>query len=104
MTLIPPPPYSQDVLLCDFFLFLELKMALKGRRFNITMIRAKVGDGVADFQTMHIMKCFEWWHDCCTPCVKPQKDYFQGITGKCCYGEINSAQKLFDCTAATISF
>jgi len=81
MTLIPPPPYTQDLLLCDFFLFLELKMALKGRRFNdIAMIRAKLGDGFADFQTMHIMKCFEWWHDCWAPCVRPQEDNFQGTT------------------------
>jgi hypothetical protein len=56
MTLIPPPPYSKDLVLCDFFLFLELQMALKGWRFNgIAMIRAKLGDGFADFQTMHIM-------------------------------------------------
>jgi hypothetical protein len=81
MTLIPPSPNSPDLLLCDFFLFLELKMALKGRRFNdITMIRAKLGDGFADFQTVHIMKCFEWQHDCWAPYVRPQKDYFQGTT------------------------
>jgi hypothetical protein len=61
MTLIPPPPYSQDLLLCDFFLFLEFKTALEGRRLNdIAMIRAKLGNGFAGFQTMHIMKCFEW--------------------------------------------
>jgi len=45
-------------------------MALKGRRYNgIAMIRAKLGDGFSYFQTIHIMKCFEWWHDCWTPCV-----------------------------------
>jgi len=46
-------------------------MALKGRRLNdIAMIWAKLGDGFADFQTVHIMKCSEWWHDCWAPLYK----------------------------------
>jgi hypothetical protein len=54
-------------------------MAFKGRRFNdITMIQAKLWDALADFQTVHIMKTSEWWHDCWTHCIKPQEDYFQG--------------------------
>jgi hypothetical protein len=56
--------FSLDFVLCDFFLFSELKMMIKGRRFHaITMIQTKVEDGL-DFQTVNIMKCFEWWHVC----------------------------------------
>jgi hypothetical protein len=37
-------PYSPDLPSCEFFLFLILKMALKGTRFNdVTMIQAKLG-------------------------------------------------------------
>jgi hypothetical protein len=39
MTVVPHPPYSPDSALCNFFLFPELKVTLKGRRFNnVTMI------------------------------------------------------------------
>lgn len=30
----PHPPYSSDLALCNFFLFLKLKFALKGSRFQ----------------------------------------------------------------------
>jgi hypothetical protein len=42
MTVIPHPPYSPDFMLCNFFLFPKLRIALKGRRFDdIPMIQAK---------------------------------------------------------------
>jgi hypothetical protein len=34
MALIPHPLYSPDMALCDFFLFPEMKLKLKGRRFD----------------------------------------------------------------------
>jgi hypothetical protein len=32
----PPTPYSPDLTLCDFILFTEMKLKLKGRRFDTT--------------------------------------------------------------------
>ena len=34
MTAIPHPPYSPDLVPCDFFLFPKLKLRMKGRTFN----------------------------------------------------------------------
>jgi transposase len=31
---LPHPPYSQDLAPCDFFLFLKMKLQLKGRHFD----------------------------------------------------------------------
>jgi hypothetical protein len=33
-TVIPQPPYSQDLATCDFFLFPKMKLKLKGQRFD----------------------------------------------------------------------
>jgi hypothetical protein len=35
-TVIPHPPYSPDLAPCNFLLFPEMKLKLKGRRFNST--------------------------------------------------------------------
>jgi hypothetical protein len=64
MTNIPYPLYVADSVLCDFFLFPQLRKTLKGRKFNdISMIHIKLWDIVAPFQTVHVMKCLEQW--CC---------------------------------------
>jgi hypothetical protein len=42
MTVIPHPTYSSDLMPCDLFHFPELKMRLKERRLNATMIQAKL--------------------------------------------------------------
>jgi hypothetical protein len=34
MALIPHPPYSPDLAYCDFFLFPNMKLKLKGSRFD----------------------------------------------------------------------
>jgi hypothetical protein len=34
MVIVPHPPYSPDLATCDFMLFPQLKMKLKGRRFE----------------------------------------------------------------------
>jgi hypothetical protein len=42
MAAIPHPPYSPDLAPCDFFLFLKMKLKLKGCRFDtIEEIQAK---------------------------------------------------------------
>jgi hypothetical protein len=55
MTVIPHPLYSTDLVLCHFFVFPKLRMALKGRSFNhITIIPVKFQDALAKFQTVHV--------------------------------------------------
>lgn len=45
---IPHPPYSPDLMSCDFFLYPKLKVVLKGRNFNdITKIQTKLLGAIA---------------------------------------------------------
>jgi len=79
VTTIPYPLYLADSVLCDFFLFPQLRMILKGRKFNdISMIHIKLWDMVAPFQTVHIMKCFEQWCCCWAHHIKSPGDYYEG--------------------------
>jgi len=39
MVVAPHPPYSSDLAPCDFFLFLRMKLKVKGRRFHVTEIQ-----------------------------------------------------------------
>jgi hypothetical protein len=34
MTVIPHPPYSPDLAPCDIYLFIKMKLELKGRQFD----------------------------------------------------------------------
>jgi hypothetical protein len=57
MTDIPYPTYSCDLLPYDLP---KLKMALKGRRSNVTMIQAKSQDSlITKFETLHSTKCLD---------------------------------------------
>jgi hypothetical protein len=42
MTITPHPPYSLDSMPCDVPIFQKFKTVLKGRRFNTTVIQAKL--------------------------------------------------------------
>ena len=75
----PHLPYSPDLAPCDFFLFLKIKLKLKGRRFDgleeiqqesqnvLGMLREQ------DFQ--HVFQQWQWRWD---RCVAAQGDYFEG--------------------------
>jgi hypothetical protein len=64
-------PSSPDLAPCDFILFQNFKIPLKGRRINdITMTQAKPQDTLAEFHTTHVTKCFECWHDHWACCIK----------------------------------
>jgi hypothetical protein len=54
MIVIPHPPYSPDLVPCDFFLYPKLKMVLKGRNCNdITKIQAKLLGATAKLQAVN---------------------------------------------------
>jgi hypothetical protein len=72
------PLYSPDLAPCDFWLFPELKNALKGQIFahipdiqrNVTLLR---GISENDFQD-----CFRQWHYRLTKCIFSQGEHFEG--------------------------
>ena len=51
MTVVPHPPYSPNLVPCDFFLFPKLKLQMKGRRFdNIEEIKEESQRVLEQFQ------------------------------------------------------
>jgi transposase len=48
MVIVPHPPYSPDLALCDFALFPKLKMKLKGRRFETAFDIQRESQAVVD--------------------------------------------------------
>ena len=95
MTVIAHPPYWQDSVLCEFFLTEKDKVSFKGTRFS--MIQAKLHNPLAKFQTAHLWKCFEHWHDHWTCCIN-SKDTVQRAAlirrvRAVCDGEINPVQR-----------
>lgn len=79
MTVIAHPPYSSHLAPCDFLLFPQLKIALKGRRFNDTnTVQTKLWDALAEFQNVHFTQFFEQWHDRGAHGMKSYGDCFEG--------------------------
>jgi histone-lysine N-methyltransferase SETMAR len=64
MVVVPHAPYSPDLEPCDSFLFPNLKMVLKEKKFNYIIIRqAESHNALAEFQTTDFTKCFPQWYD-----------------------------------------
>ncbi|UYV65072.1 hypothetical protein LAZ67_3003045 [Cordylochernes scorpioides] len=59
---IPHPPYSPDLAPNDFFLYPELKMKLKGRKFdNVDMIQAESKATLRNLSKGDFISCFDNW-------------------------------------------
>ncbi|UYV62487.1 DDX31 [Cordylochernes scorpioides] len=59
---IPHPPYSPDLAPNDFFLYPELKMNLKGRKFdNVDMIQAESKATLRNLSKSDFISCFDNW-------------------------------------------
>jgi histone-lysine N-methyltransferase SETMAR len=79
ITKMDHPPYSSDLVPCDFWLFPILKNALKIQRFvdlsdnqrNLKTLLRGIPEN--DFQD-----CFRQWHHRHTKCTASQGEYFEG--------------------------
>lgn len=79
MTVLPHPPYSPDLALCDFFLFPKLKSVLKGRRFqSVDDIKANSSQTLKDISKEAIQDCFAKWKHRWEKCVNSGGEYFEG--------------------------
>ena len=56
MTLIPCPPYSPDLVLCNFSVFPKLKMAIKEWIFNDLTIKQNRGMHLHSFSVSHTLQ------------------------------------------------
>jgi hypothetical protein len=75
MVIVPHPPYSPDLAPCDFALFPNLKMKLKGRRFEIVSDIQRVLDSIKE-NDFH--GAFEAWKKQWNHCIHFQGDSFEG--------------------------
>jgi hypothetical protein len=70
---------SPDLALCDFWLFPELKTALKGHRFSdIANIQGHVTTILQSIPEEEFQKCFELCKHRLAKCIGAQGDYFEG--------------------------
>jgi hypothetical protein len=62
ITKLDHPPYSPDLAPCDFWLLPEIKIALKGHRYDdISNIQHNVVNELKTIPDDQIQQCFEQW-------------------------------------------
>ncbi|EZA52903.1 hypothetical protein X777_07709, partial [Ooceraea biroi] len=72
------PPYSPDLAPCDYFLFLKLKIAVKGTRYNnITDIEAAVTEVLNDISKQDLERSFEMLATRSQRCIDAEGAYFE---------------------------
>ena len=78
--LLPYPPYSPDLAPSDFFLFPELKMKLKGRRFQTLEEIQAESEGVLmnTLREYDFQECFKNWQRRWGRCQASAGDCFEG--------------------------
>ena len=79
MTVIPHPPYSPDLMPCNFFLFPHMKCQMKGKRFAyVSEVKKKTLKVLNNISTEEFQKCFQQWEKRCYKCIKSKGEYFEG--------------------------
>jgi hypothetical protein len=83
MSVIPHTLYSPDLAPCDFFLFHNMKLKLKGRRFDtIEKIQAE-SQRVLDALTENdFQEAFKKWRRRWDRCLHVGGNYFEGDGGR----------------------
>ena len=75
---LPQPPYSPDLVPCDF-LFPQLKKTMKGRRFDyVEHIHANAMRQLRAITKSDYQRCFHQWQECWNKCIQAQGHYFEG--------------------------
>jgi hypothetical protein len=76
---MPQPPYSPDLALCDFFLFQKVKSAVKGHHFeSVEGIQRAVTQALNDIPQAAFQECYKQWQHRWKRCVQAQGMYFEG--------------------------
>ena len=76
---VPQPPYSPDLSLCDFFLFPKLKFHLQGHHFGtVDNIQKVVTDQLRALPHEDFQHCYWEWEQRLRWYVASQRNYFQG--------------------------
>lgn len=79
IAVLPQAPYSPDMSPCDFFLFPQTKLAVKGTHFeSITDIQNAVTRVLQDIPVEAFQKCYESWKKRWNQCIVVGGEYFEG--------------------------
>jgi len=82
MTVVPHPPYSPNLAVCEFFLFPKLKMKLKGQRFQtVEEIQAESQAVLNTLRKNDFQAYFKNWQRRWDHCQVQEGDYFEGHAG-----------------------
>ena len=78
-TVVPQPPYSQDLAPADFFFFPKLKSSLKGRRFQtVEEVEENSIRGLRAIPQNTFQNAFQNWEKRWERCIKSGGEYFEG--------------------------
>jgi hypothetical protein len=82
MAVIPHSPYSPDLAPCEFILFPEIKLKLKGHRFDtIEEIQAESLKVIHTLTEKDFQEAFQKWRRWCDRCLHAGGNYFEGDGG-----------------------
>jgi hypothetical protein len=72
------PLYSPDLSPPEYFLFLRLKMKLKGLHFvDVAEIQEAITDGLKKFQKEEFLSAIQKLYDCAKSCIYANGFYFE---------------------------
>ena len=78
ITVCPHLPYSPDLAPCDFWLFPEVKMTMKGKGFEaIQDIEAAKTAQLKTLTEEDFQNCFRKWQERWDKCVRTEGEYFE---------------------------
>jgi hypothetical protein len=79
MGVIPQPPYSPNLVPCDFFLLPKMKLKLKGRRFDtMEEIQAESQRVLDSLTEKGFQEAFQKWRRRWDQCLHAGGNYFEG--------------------------
>ena len=76
---MPHPPYSPNLIPCDFFMFPWMKKVLKEKHFaNVEQVKQKMAEALKGIKIKEFKNCFEQWKNGLSRCIASNGQYFEG--------------------------
>ena len=79
IALVPHPPYSPDLAPCDFSFFPQMKMKMRGHRYEtVEHVQSETRAVLKTFDEGFFRNSFETWKNRWDRCISAGGDYFEG--------------------------
>ncbi len=80
ISILPHPPYSPDLVPCDFYLFPKIKKSLKNKKYlKVENLARAVQAVTSSIPKEDYRNCFENWKIRLKKCINNNGNYFEGI-------------------------